>query len=291
MRNWTRKQRDIIAATLFLIPGFLLYLSFFVYPLIFCFYTSSFRWTTVVKGNFIGIANFIKMAREPLFWNALWNSVYLTVGTIPAYVVLSLLLAIIINQRIKGIGIFRTCYYIPVITSLVAVAIIWIWLYDYRYGLFNTMLAKVGLPRGTWLKRENTAMPSLILMLIWKRVGFFMVLYLAGLQGISETYYESARIDGANKWQCLIYITVPLLRPVIFVVIIMSCIMTWREFTSIYVMTDGGPLHSTEVLVYYLYDVGFNSYKMGYGSAVAVVMFVILLTFTLSQWRLRKAAQ
>jgi len=290
MGNWTRKQRDIIAAILFLIPGFLLYLSFFVYPLIFCFYMSSFRWTTVVKGNFIGIANFIGMAREPLFWNALWNSVYLTVGTVPAYVVLSLLLAVIINQRIRGISIFRTCYYIPVITSLVAVAIIWSWLYDYRYGLINMILAKVGLPRGTWLIRDNTAMPSLILMLIWKRVGFFMVLYLAGLQGISETYYESARIDGASRWQCLIYITVPLLRPVIFLVIIMSCIMTWREFTSIYVMTGGGPLHSTEVLVYYLYDVGFNSYKMGYGSAVAVVMFVILLTFTLSQWRLRKAA-
>jgi len=289
MRNWTRKQREIMAATLFIIPGFLLYLSFFVYPFIFCFYMSFFRWTTVIKGNFIGIANFIEMAREPLFWNAVWNSVYLTVGIVPAQVVLSLLLAIIVNQRIKGISIFRACYFIPTVTSLVAVAIIWTWLYDYRYGLFNAVLTRVGLPRGTWLERDNTALPSLMLMLIWKRVGFFMMIYLAGLQGISETYYESARIDGANRWQCLIYLTVPLLRPVTFLVIIMSCIQTWREFTSIYVMTAGGPLHSTEVLIYYLYDVAFNSYKMGYGSAVSVVMFVILLIFTLSQWRLRKA--
>lgn len=283
-----RKQREVLTVALFLVPGFAVYLTFYIYPLLFCFYISTFRWTTIVKGSFIGLGNFIEMLGDSLFWNALRNTLYLTGGAVPVYVVISLLLAVLVNQKLKGRAIFRTSYYIPVVTSLVAVAIIWMWLYDYRYGLFNVVLTKLGLPRGTWLSRANTALPSLMFMLIWKRMGFFMVLYLAGLQGISKTYYEAAIIDGANKWQCLTHITVPLLRPVIFVVVIMSCIRVWREFTTIYVMTGGGPLHSTEVLIYYLYDVGFNSFKMGYGSAVAVVMFAILLTFTLSQWRLRK---
>jgi len=276
-----------LTIVLFMTPGFLIYLSFFIYPLISCFYTSLFRWSVLTKGKFIGLQNFTYMVNDPMFWNALWNTAYLTLGVVPAYLVISLFLAILVNQKIKGLTLFRTCLYIPWVISVVAAAIIWTWLFEYRYGLFNIILTKMGLPRCTWLLRENTAMPSLILMLIWQRLGYFMVLYLAGLQGIPEVYYEAAIIDGANKWQILRHITLPLLRPVIFLVIIMSCILTWREFSTIYVMTQGGPLRSTEVLVYYMYDVAFSSYRMGYGSALAVAMFAILFSLTLTQWKLR----
>lgn len=240
--------------------------------------------------QFVGIKQYISLTGDGNFWNALKNTFFFTGTTVPLFMVISLFLAVLVNRGIRGTGIFRTAYYFPVVTSLVAVGVIWSWLYDVDYGLLNFVLTKMGFSPFLWLSGINTALPSIVLVYVWQQVGFYMVIYLAGLQNIPKVYYEAAKIDGAGWWRQFRHITLPSLSEVTFLVLIVAAIQSWRMFALVHVMTEGGPLGSTELILNYLYDRAFSAFQMGYSSSIAVVMFVFLVLFTLLQWKVRKGA-
>jgi multiple sugar transport system permease protein len=225
------------------------------------------------------------VARDPVFWNALFNTVYYTVGAVPLSVGASIALAIVLNRGIRGFAPLRAAFFLPYVTPTVAVSIVWLWLYHPDMGLFNQLLRLAGLPPQKWLLSTEWAMPALIVMGSWKALGAKIVILLAGLQGIPRQCYEAARIDGADEWACTRHITVPLLMPTIFLVIVLSTINSFQVFGSIYVMTQGGPLRSTEVLVYYVFDRAFQAFQMGYASAISWVLFGLILAVTLVQKR------
>lgn len=200
---------------------------------------------------------------------------------IPFNIAISLSLALLVNRKLPGIAIFRSAYYIPVVTSIIASSMIWMWLYDANNGLINHFLNMIGLPTQIWLKDPNLALPSLAIMRIWKGVGWNMVIFLAGLQAIPTTLYEAASVEGASRWKKFWKITWPLLTPTTFFVFVMATISTFQTFGEIYAMTSGGPVGSTRTLVYMIFVYGFERYEMGYASAIAFVVCAIILILTL----------
>jgi len=285
-------RHQTLIAFFFILPALIVYISFWIYPFISVVHLSFHRWHLGLGSmRFVGIQQYLALTRDGDFWNALKNTILFMGTTVPLFVVISLLLAILINRGIRGISIFRTAYYIPVVTSLVAVGIIWVWLYDVDYGLLNFLLTKIGLPPSLWLSGTNTALPSLVIVYVWQRVGFYMIIYLAGLQNIPRTQYEAAEIDGAGRWVKLRYITLPSLSEVTFLLLIVAAIQSWRMFALVHVMTEGGPLGSTELILNYLYNRAFQAFQMGYSSSIAVMMFLFLLFFTMLQWKIRKRTQ
>lgn len=239
--------------------------------------------------KWVGISNYQSLINDEVFWKVLWNTIYYTLGTVPIGIIISLLLAIALNQKIKGIKIFRTAYFLPVISSAVAVAVVWQWVYNPEFGLLNYLLSFVGIEGPNWLTSKNWAMPAVIITGIWKNLGFNMLLFLAGLQGIPEVYYEAARIDGANWWNQFKNITIPLLSHTTFFVVIMSVINSFQVFDQIYIMTGGGPARSTSVMVHYLYQNAFEYFKMGKASAIAYILFILVFFATLIQFKRSKS--
>jgi multiple sugar transport system permease protein len=274
---------DYFWAALFLLPNLLGFLVFILWPLIASFGLSFTSWDLLTPIKWIGLENYKTLISDQVFWKVLWNTIYFTVGTVPVGIILSLFLAIALNQKIKGIKIFRALYFLPVISSLVAVAVVWQWLYNPPFGLLNYLLSLVGIDGPNWLSSTTWAMPAVIITSIWRGLGFNMLLFLAGLQGIPETYYEAAKIDGANWWVLFKNIMIPLLSPTTFFVVVMSIINSFQVFDQIYVMTGGGPARSTSVLVHYLYQNAFQYFKMGYASAIGYVLFFLVFTVTLIQ--------
>ncbi|RXG65816.1 sugar ABC transporter permease [Candidatus Atribacteria bacterium 1244-E10-H5-B2] len=268
---------------MFLSPNLLGFLVFILWPIIASFGLSFTSWDLLTPIKWIGLENYKTLISDQVFWKVLWNTIYFTVGTVPFGIILSLFLAIALNQKIKGIKIFRAVYFLPVISSTVAVAIVWQWLYNPEFGLLNYLLNLVGIDGPSWLASITWAMPAVIITSIWRGIGFNMLLFLAGLQGIPETYYEAAKIDGANWWVLFKNITIPLLSPTTFFVVIISIINSFQVFDQIYVMTGGGPARSTSVLVHYLYQNAFQYFKMGYASAIGYVLFFLVFTVTLIQ--------
>jgi len=202
--------------------------------------------------------------------------------------VLAFFLAYLLNRKIKGIVFFRTLYFLPTVTLLIAIAIIWSWLYNADFGLFNFILNKFGIDGPNWLQSTKWAMPAIIIMGIWKGVGYSMLIFLAGLQQIPEQYYESAEIDGAGWWRKIIHITIPLISPTTFFVLITTTIGAIQGFDQFYIMTQGGPAGATTTLVYYIFQNAFEWFKMGYAATVALILFVIVLIMTLLQWHFAK---
>lgn len=235
-----------------------------------------------------GVENYRSLFSDQVFWKVLWNTIYYTLGTVPVGIGISLLLAVALNQKIKGMKLFRAVYFMPVISSTVAVAVVWQWLYNPEFGLINYLLYLIGIDGPNWLTSTKWAMPAVIIMSIWKNVGFNMLLFLAGLQGIPEMYYEAARIDGANWWHQFQKVTLPLLSPTTLFVIIMSIINSFQVFDQIYIMTEGGPARSTSVLVHYLYQNAFEYFRMGRASAIAYILFFLVLIITLIQLKYSK---
>jgi ABC-type sugar transport system permease subunit len=236
--------------------------------------------------SFVGLANYINLLKDADFWNTIKNTVYFTLMKIPADIVLSLGIAMVLNQKLRGIGIFRTIYFMPVITSVVAVAAIWRVIYNPSFGLANSLLELFNLPAQRWLRDPALSLPSVAAVALWKGLGYDVVIFLAGLQGIPRMYYEAAEIDGATPWQRFRYITLPLLSPVTFFVLVIGIINSFKVFSQIHVLTpDGGPLNSTEVIVFYLYRLAFQQYKFGEAAAVAFILFAIVITLTAIQRR------
>jgi multiple sugar transport system permease protein len=265
-------------------------LIFDLYPVIESFRLSLTRGSVEGTVTWVGLENYQALMRDKLFWKSLGNTAYYTFAMIPAEIVLALAVALAVNQKLKGIVFFRTIYFLPVITSSVALSLMWLWIYNPKFGILNHLLSKVGITGIMWLGSPKTAMLALIIMAVWRGLGFDMLLFLAGLQGIPETLYEAARIDGAGSWARLRYVTVPLLSPTTFFIMVNLFIGGFQVFAYSYVMTNppGAPAFSTLTLVLYLYQQAFMSFRMGYASAIAYILFFIILVMTIIQFRLQR---
>ena len=290
-RETLRQVRKNWTAYLFLSPWIIIFAIFTLYSVSFSFYLSFHEWNILESAKpFVGLDNYLRLFRDEKFYQALWNTILFTGIGVPLGLVSGLLVALLLNTKVNGQGLYRTLYYIPVITPLVVSAVIWKWIYQGDYGLLNYYLLRLGIiqEKLLWLADPDLAMPALILMGVWGGVGGTMVLYLAGLQSIPEELYDAARVDGANGLQKLLHITVPLLAPTTFFILITSVIGSFQSFAHIYIMTGGGPLRRTTVIGYYLYEKGFRHFEMGYASAMAYVLFAIIFIFTLLQLRFTK---
>lgn len=281
-----RARRRAVTGYLFIGPSFLHLFLFFIGPMVFILYLAFHRWNIVdpVK-PFVGLMNFIDLLQDDLFWGALKNTFIYTLH-VPVAMVISLGVAILLNQKIRGVTLWRTIFFLPAVTSYVAIAMVWQWIYHPQYGFINHLLGFLGLGPYPWLASPATALPSLMIMAVWMQIGYQMVIFLAGLQSVPDHFYEAAVIDGANGWQQFRRITLPLLKPTTFFVLVTSIISSFQVFTSVFVMTEGGPSRSTDVAVYHIYQQGWEYLKMGYASAMALVLLVLIMVVTLIQFKL-----
>lgn len=239
--------------------------------------------------KFLGFENYTTMFSSADFWNSLYVTFLYVFVTVPISILIGLLLALLVNLPwLKGKGLFRTMFYIPVITSMAAAAVIWAWIFESNVGLMNYFLSWFGIQDIKWLSDSKFALVALMIIGIWKRIGYNMVLFLAGLQTIPRTYYEAAEIDGATPLKKFFAITWPLLSPTTLFVTVMQFIASFRVFISVSVMTRGGPAQSTQVITYYLYENAFSYLKFGYASAISVFMFLMMLVFTIAQFSFSK---
>ncbi|MEK3889733.1 carbohydrate ABC transporter permease [Bacillus sp. FSL K6-3431] len=271
----------------FLAPQLVGLIAFSLIPLGFAVVLSFMKWDGFGEKTFVGFSNFIGQFSNPTFWKALINTAYYTVLYIPIGIVISLVLAIALN-KIKGKELYRVFFFMPVITSSVSVGVIWMWILNGDFGILNQFLGYIGIDGPQWLTDTKWVMISIAMLSIWWQLGYNMVIFLAGLQGISNSYYEAAEIDGASKFQKFLHITLPLLSPTTFFVAIMSIISSFQVFDQAFVMTSGGPAKSSYTLVYHVYESGFRNFKWGESSAAAMILFVIILIFTLIQFRMSK---
>ncbi len=286
----TRRVADIVAGYGFVLPALLLIGAFVFLPAVYGFLVSFTRWDMMSPTRtFVGLSNYAELLESSEFWRSLAVTMYYLVGTIPITMALGLALAVALNRQFRGVTFFRLVFYSPVVTSTVAMAVVWLWMYDPINGILNYFLLQVGLPPQKWLGSSATAMPSLIAMDIWKYVGYDMVLYLAGLQSIPADLYEAVEVDGGGRWARFRSITWPLLAPTTFFILVISIINRFRVFATVHTMTGGGPAGATEVIVYFLYKQAFQYFKVGYAFAIAYVLFVMIFGMTLAQWRIGKS--
>ena len=272
------------AGIVFILPALLGTLIFIIIPVICSFGLSFAKWDLLNPIEFVGLKNYIDIFHEPLFYKILVNTFVFAISTSIFGVIIPLVLAAILNSKIRGSEFYKTAYFLPFITPMIVIGVVWEWIFDPNIGLLNQILHL----HINWLYDTNFAMPALIIVSVWKLIGYNMVIFLSGLSGISQSMFEAAKIDGANVFQTFKNITVPLLSPTIFFVVIITAISSFQIFDLIYLMTDGGPLDSTNVLVYAIYKNAFEYFNIGKASAMAYVLFVIILVLTLMQWKMRK---
>ena len=280
----TRQAR---AGYLFILPSLIILSVFVFWPIVQSVILSLQHWRFgSTSQEWAGLDNYSRLLEDERVWGAFRNTLYYTALSVPLSVVIPLALALALNKRLPGLTLFRAAFFLPVIASFAIVAIIWSFLLDPDIGLLAYWLRQIGLPTGSWLRDPTWAMPAVIGVSVWKNIGFNMVIFLAGLQGISPTYYEAAQIDGAARWAQFWKITLPLLRPTALFVLIISIIGAFQVFDPVYVMTPGGgPLFSTETVVSYIYHQGVALIDISYASSIGVVLFLIVFGLTLFQLR------
>lgn len=303
-----RRIREAIGGLAYLLPAVAVLAVFRILPIILSVRVSLYDWGMAGPRAFVGLGNYLAVLRDPVFWKALANTGWYLALEVPALLILSLLIAVLLNQRIRALGLYRTVYYLPVVTSIVAVSIVWKWILHPDRGLLNYLLSWIGAdglrwlqdPRGLFqlllgpagrdlpyaLRGPSIALCALILMGIWKGLGYNIVIFLAGLQNIPRTYYEAARIDGAGRFRLFRSITWPLISPTTYYVLIMSSIIAFETFTQVWIMTGpptGGPLSTTKVVMYYFYENSFELWRLGYGASIAFLAFLIILVLTVVQ--------
>jgi len=279
------ERAQVRAAAVLLTPLMLTLLFLFVLPVVLVIFMSFTNWSIITPArNFIGLKNYAFVLNDPRFWKSLTNTLIYSFIKLTLDTSLALLIAVALDKRIPFQRFFRIVYFAPVVVPIAASSLIWIWFYDPRIGPLNQILAALGLPPSQWLYSDKTALLSIILFSVWKGLGYNVILFLAGLQGIPASYIEAGEIDGASQMQLFFKIKLPLLAPVMSFVIMMGIINCFKVFTEVNVMTpDGGPLNSTLLLVSYIYDQSFTRGKMGRGAAVSLLLFFIILAFTLLQ--------
>ena len=284
----SNRVRESAWAYLFLAPFFIGLLFFIVGPVFAAFAISFTSWDLLSPPQWVGLDNYRELADDRLFWIALKNTLYFTGVSVPVTLILALGLAALMNRKIRGIEALRAIYFFPVTASIVAVSLLWAWMYTPDFGIINYLLSYLGIPKINWLVDPRMAMPSVIIMSIWRGLGFNIVVFLAGLQSIPRDLYEAADLDGASGWQQFRQITVPLLTPTIFFATIMAIIASFQVFEQTYIMTQGGPGNATLTLVYQIFLNGFTYLRMGYASALSFVLFAILFVITIVQVNLQR---
>lgn len=282
-RRYDREQ--VITAAVFLAPAAAILAVFVFYPIVSAGHISLTSWNGFdpVK-PFVGFDNYVRLTQDPQFWNSLLVTVVYATGVCLLSVVSGLAVALLLNAPLRGLGIYRSIYFLPVVTSSVAAAIVWRYLLD-PSGLVNALLAQVGISGPDWLQDRWLALGALTLLTVWKNVGFNAVLYLTALQALPDSIYEAASLDGASGWQKLRHLTVPLLSPMTFFVIVQALITSFQAFDLVYVFTEGGPRGGTDVLGMFMYRTAFRLGEFGYGTAIAFVTLALVLGVTLVQWR------
>lgn len=288
--RWRRIRRlhDLPWAILFLAPSFIGFAVFTLLPVVASLALSFVDWNLIRSPRYVGLANYREALNDPIFWKVMRNTAYYTAGSVPLGIGLSLGLAVLLNRKLRGVEFLRTLYFLPVVSSTVAVSLVWKWLYEPNFGLINYALSLVGISPIGWLTTTTWAMPAVIILSVWKGLGHSMVIFLAGLQSIPRQLYEAAEIDGASRWRQFWDITRPLLSPTTFFVLVISIIGSMQVFSQVFVMTNGGPANSTSTIVYYIYQKGFNEFRMGYASTLSWLLFAVIFAFTLVQLRLQR---
>jgi multiple sugar transport system permease protein len=289
MRRVAKDARREWSAYAFLSPGLILFIVFTVFALGFSLYLSFHEWSLIDDDKpYVGLENYRDILDDEHFQRAIINTFYFTGASVPAGMLLGLLIALLLNEPIRGRTFFRAAFFLPVVTPFVVVAILWKWLYNGDFGLFNYYLGKIGLINEPlrWLADPDLAMPSVIIMSVWSGIGFSMVIYLAGLQSIPEELYEAAKVDGAGALRRFWHITVPMLTPTSLFLLVIGIIGSLQVFTQIFVMTQGGPVERTTTMVYFIYLSAFKFFEFGYASALAYFLFALVFVLTLFQLRL-----
>jgi multiple sugar transport system permease protein len=283
-RGWAERYETWTAWS-FLAPSALHLTLFTLVPLLFTLWVSVHDWDLLsAEKPFIGLKNYQDMFADPLFWNALKNTAVYALY-VPVTMVLALGAAVLLNRPMRGVRIVRAMVFIPTVVSFAAIAIVWQWMFNADYGLLNFLLRSIGLDAIDWLGNPSTALIAVMIVSAWIQIGYQMIVYLAGLQGIPQTYYEAATLDGASPWQRFVRITVPMLRPTSVYLFVTGVIWSFQVFTLVYVMTEGGPVHATDVLVFRIYQNAWEFRRMGYASAMSWFLFALLLVLTVMQWR------
>ena len=279
----------------FISPWLIGFLVLTAGPMLASAFISLTSWTMLSPPTWVGLENYETILEDDsLFSISLWNTIYYVLLSVPLGLMVSLLLALLLDRRLKGISVFRTMLFLPSITNMVAVSVLWIWIFNPEYGLLNSVLQKFGIAGPLWLQSETWSKPALVIMSLWG-VGGTMIIFLAALQGIPHELYEAAQLDGANSWRRFVHITLPMISPAMFFNLIIGIIGSFQVFTQAFVMTggaqpgtEGGPNNSTLFFVLYLYKRAFQEFRMGYASALAWILFLIILVFTLIQMKLSK---
>ncbi|TYB97333.1 MAG: sugar ABC transporter permease [Kosmotoga sp.] len=286
----------LISIFLFIGPSLVLMFIFLIIPIFVSFFLSftnfdAFAMYNWSKADFIGFGNFKELLQDELFWKALFNTFYCLIVAMPVTIILALGSAILLNREQTYFkNFFKVSYYLTFITNTVAIAIVWRWILNSQYGIMNWLLGLIGIEGPNWLGDPLWAMPSVIMLVVWRAIGYNMILFLAGLQNIPEYLYEVAELDGASKWQKFFHVTLPMLRPTMLFVSVMMVIGYLQLFQEPYMLTQGGPLNSTLSIVLYLYRQGFLYFNLGYASTIAVVLFLIIMGMTLIQMKARRSA-
>ncbi|NCB02798.1 MAG: sugar ABC transporter permease [Spirochaetia bacterium] len=284
-----RARRDMFSFFLFVAPNFILLILFVFWPIIYSFYLSFFKWNMIApKKTFIGFTNYENLFQDPVFWQVARNTLILSLVVVVVKLAISLSLSLSLNSELRGKNFYRAIIFSPTFTTSVAVAMVWSWIFHPTFGLFKLFIAPLGFKAPDWLYDTHYSLPAVIIVLIWVGIGYDMVLFLAGLKNIPLEIYDAALVDGVSPIQNFIYITFPLLSPTTFFLTITSFIGALKAFDIIAIMTDGGPLNSSNVFVLYLYQNAFRWFKTGYASALALVLFILIMVVTLIQNRLSK---
>lgn len=283
------RLKELPTALIFLLPAIAILGTFNFYPALYSLYLSFFEWNgTAPTKTAVGLQNYSRLLSSGEFWNSLRVTAVYAGGMTVVSLALGMLVASLLNQPIRGQAVYRALYFLPVVTPTVATGVVWKYLFDPSQGVINRFIETFGVGGPNWLSDPKWALLAVIMVGIWKRVGFNMVVYLAALQGIPRSYYEASRLDGANTWQVFRFITLPLLGPSTFFLSVTALIDAFQVFDLVYVMTSGGPLGSTDVIGFYLYRYGFRYYELGFASAIAYVMFLLIFIVTIVQFRLSR---
>jgi putative chitobiose transport system permease protein len=288
LKSWYPMQRQL-TPYLFLMPALIVLTITVFYPALQAFYLSFTQYDLIGAPKWIGVTNFQRLWADKLFWQTLRNTLIYLIGVVPILILAPLGLAILVNQKLRGIRWFRVAYYTPVIISIVVAGIAWKWLYADN-GLLNQLLRLIGLPSVPWLTDPNLAIFSVMAVTVWKGLGYYMVIYLAGLQSIPADLYEAAAIDGSDGFRKHWDITLPLMKPYLMLVGVISAISATKVFEEVYIMTQGGPLNSSKTIVYYVYEKAFSKLEISYACTIGLVMFLMILMLSIVRLGVQKFA-
>ncbi len=283
------RRKMLLLPLLFLAPALLLYAVFFVYPFLFTFLLSFQQWDMIhPERSFVGWSNYASLMGDEVFWKSLRNTFLYMLMTMPVSIALGLGVALLMESLLRGRTVYRFLFYLPVVSSISVIAIIWSLMYDDQRGIVNQLLALLGIDGPNWLSQSSTSLWAVAIVGIWKSFGYEMLLFVSGLKAIDKGLYEAASIDGAGRWRKLFHLTLPLLSPVTLFIVVMGIISSFQNFALIQIMTGGGPNNSSNVLVYELYQEAFRFFSVGKAAAISVILFVLVLLITALQMRISR---